>query len=314
MVKRAEERRLNLKQLETRFLARAKAKCRAETVRFYESHLRSLYNYFESIGLTNDSYLDELTYDDYIDYINASQDLGIKPKTINHRLSVLKQLIDLLPQTQKNEELLLIKDDKLLKNDSEHYMPLPKEQMFHLIDHIKSFDTKHLKGIKKSLMLLLFIQNGIRANEMLELRTRDVYIDANRIVMVHTKCHETRFAYFDDYTKNLLVKYLELAKPEEYLFENNLTHGKMTKSAVANLFMDLSKEIGFKVSSHMLRTTFATISLRAGCNIESVRIMMGHRNIRTTQMYLHMSDEEIELDNQTYNPLALYNKEKGKSK
>ena len=190
------------------------------------------------------------------------------------------------------------------------FMPLNTEDLFKFIKWVKELPVEnHIRNLKKKCMFLIALQNGIRNTEMLEIKMRDLLMDTNRIKLSHTKNGDVRYAYFNDYTKDLLKLYIKQVNPQTYLFENRITHERMTANTYCDIYTNASNELGINVSSHILRATFATRALRAGCNIESIRIMMGHTNLQTTQMYLHMTDEELFEDNQAFNPLAQYDKE-----
>ena len=299
---------MNYNELVALFLKRSKASNSQKTTQFYEAHTRAITNFFNKRSITD---LDDLTFDDVLDFINGSTDIGISNKTINHRVNIIKQLIDL--QENKTYDHYLIKDIKKKAVEPKSFMPLQKNQLFAFIDWVKALNLNDKRNLKKACQFLICVQNGIRANELLELKPSNLLLDDNRIKLGHTKNHIVRYAYFNEYTKGLLKQYLSVFKPKNYLFENE-KHEKNAIQTFVGLFDVASKQLGFKVTSHMLRATFATTALRNGCNIESVRVMMGHTSVKTTQMYLHMTDEELYQDNLTYNPLAWYEKETKKQK
>jgi integrase len=55
----------------------------------------------------------------------------------------------------------------------------------------------------------------------------------------------------------------------------------------------LSDKLGIPVTCHALRRTFATIADKQGRSINSIRIALGHTNLRTTQVYLRTSEAEV---------------------
>ena len=287
---------------------RLKSQTSVETQRFY-SYSISFVNQYLVEGLKY-SDLDELTEDDVHSFINSMIELGYKPKTINNFVEVIKKLVRI--NKGSSSEHMAILEIKPRRNEPEPYMPLSVAELDQFIKWVKDIPTETSdRNLKKKCMFLLAIQNGIRSNEMLELRVKDVMIDDNRIRLSHTKNGVVRYAYFNEYTKELLQEYIKRRNPQIYLFENRVTHDKMTQNSYCDVFDYASQQCGIHVTSHILRATFATHALRNGCNIESVRIMMGHSNLKTTQMYLHMTDEEILEDNQNYNPLAKYDSTHG---
>ena len=296
---------MKINELSQKLENRLRACTRPETQRFYLETLKPVKNYLFKRNIYD---IDDITYDDVIDLINICHEIGLSNKTINNKLEVIKKLINLNDITTAEQKQIL--QLKPLKHMPVAFMPLNKKDLFKFIKWVKELPVEnHIRNLKKKCMFLLALQNGIRNTEMLEIKVRDLLMDTNRIKLSHTKNGEVRYAYFNDYTKELLNKYIEQVKPRTYLFENRITHERLNSNSYCDVFTNASNELGIDVSSHILRATFATRALRAGCNIESIRIMMGHTDLKTTQMYLHMSDEELLDDNQTYNPLAQYDKE-----
>lgn len=294
---------MTIKTIIERFKRTKALTCTEATAKFYNAHLTSVCDYIESKGYTD---FNQFLYDDLLDYVEAQQLLGVQNKTINHRVNILQQLLKMVPETERTIDNYQVINMKKLNVETNPYMPLTQEQMNIFIEYVKSIKDSY-KYIKSKLMFLLCIQNGIRATELLEIKVDNIMLESNRIYLAHTKNHQVRYAYFDDYTKEIIKKVFELRQPQIYLFENQESKNRQNLASFEEIFTTASSKVGFKVSSHILRTTFATQSLRNGCNVESVRIMMGHENITTTQRYLHMSDNEIFDDNQKYNPLANYN-------
>lgn len=296
---------MEINELITKVQNELMARTRPETQRFYNETIKTLRTFFLRRNIID---IDDITFDVIIDLINSCHSAGLSNKTINNKLEVIKKIIrrnNIITSEQK-----IILDYRYLPHTPVAYMPLSKDDLYKFIKWVKELPTEnHIRNLKKKCMFLLALQNGIRNTEMLEIKVRDLLMDTNRIKLSHTKSGNVRYAYFNDYTKDLLIKYIEQVKPQTYLFENRITHERLNSNSYCDVFTNASNELGINVSSHILRATFATRALRAGCNIESIRIMMGHTNLQTTQMYLHMSDEELFEDNQAFNPLAQYDNE-----
>lgn len=291
-----------------RLKTKLQARTCEETQRFYSYSIKFVTRYLVEDLKYSD--LDELTEYDVDCFINEMIKAGYKSKTINNFVEVIKKLVRI--NKGMSSEHIAILEIKPRKTEPESYMPLSVAELDTFITWVKDIPTETSdRNLKKKCMFLLAIQNGIRSNEMLELKVCDLLLDDNRIKLSHTKNGVVRYAYYNNYTKDLLKEYVERRNPQTYLFENRVTHDKMTQNSYCDVFDFASKQCGIHVTSHILRATFATHALRNGCNIESVRIMMGHTNLKTTQMYLHMTDEELLEDNQNYNPLAKYDSTHG---
>jgi integrase/recombinase XerD len=110
-----------------------------------------------------------------------------------------------------------------------------------------------------------------------------------------TKTHHHRVVCYKDETIPHLQQWL-LHRPDiPFLFYNLKTGGKMTTASIESLFYQLKKryQIQDNITPHKWRHTFATQFLRRGGNLETLRMLLGHSNLKTTQKYLHLSEVDI---------------------
>jgi len=79
----------------------------------------------------------------------------------------------------------------------------------------------------------------------------------------------------------------------------------MNKASIAKVIREASSKAGITkhVTTHTLRHTFATHLLEAGENIRKIQVLLGHKSLRTTGIYLHLSSNYL---NETKTPLDIY--------
>ncbi|WP_338600282.1 site-specific tyrosine recombinase/integron integrase [Sulfolobus tengchongensis] len=142
------------------------------------------------------------------------------------------------------------------------------------------------KRIKDKLIIRLLVDTGLRANELLSVLVRDVDINNNMIRVRNTKNGEERVVFFTDETKQMLKKYIKGRNPDDKLFN-------MTYDALYRKLKRLGKRIGIDLRPHILRHTFATLSLKRGMNVITLQKLLGHKDIKTTQMYTHLVLEDL---------------------
>ena len=107
--------------------------------------------------------------------------------------------------------------------------------------------------------------------------------------------------YYGDYAKEILTLYLKETRTillngnnSEYLLVGKNSQ-KLTRNRISEIIDEEVKKIGLKhhISPHALRHTFATQLLNNGADIRSVQELLGHENLSTTQIYTHITSEQL---------------------
>ena len=189
--------------------------------------------------------------------------------TYNRALSIHKTLNSRKEQTHDNWECLVI-DDKSTDNTKEVIMDYAKEDS--RFRYLINDRAKGAQGARNS---------GI------------INANANWIVFFDS----------DDYMHSRflekMISHLQVSKVDIVTCFSNLidfkTGNKMTTSSVESFIYRLKKKLEIKesITPHKWRHTFATNFLRGGGDLETLRLLMGHANLKTTQKYLHLSKNDI---------------------
>ncbi|HEX6116931.1 MAG TPA: site-specific tyrosine recombinase [Solirubrobacterales bacterium] len=141
---------------------------------------------------------------------------------------------------------------------------------------------------------------GLRASEATGLEVTDA--DLRRgFVRAHGKGSKERIVPLGREAAGALRRYLNRGRPElvgasgERKLFVNFRGGPLTRQGLYKIIRRHARAAGLegKMSPHTLRHTFATHLLAGGCDLRSVQEMLGHADIATTQMYTHLSGEEI---------------------
>lgn len=277
---------------------------RENTVEFYKKHGKKVLEYFTEIGITR---LEQLTYDDanrFLIYLRKTAKLS--EKTVVARFSAFRQII-LVHTGTRTKELKKILEISLKKPVSIHRKPLNEEQQQILIDYIDSIETKsnNHRGLREKLILMICIQSGVRAHELFNILVDQINYDNRSIRLVETKSHKERDIIFDSETEKILKEYIEVFKPNRYLFENENTGERMSDKRIFKLFNRIGHKLGFKVTSHMIRSTQATVMVNNNANDFEIMEAMGHSDIRTTQIYVQNILGKTNRTQREYNILAV---------
>jgi len=166
-----------------------------------------------------------------------------------------------------------------------------------------SIDTKTLLGSRDYALLEFMYGTGVRVSELCSLKENDIdYI--NKQVIVLGKGNKERYLPLHDLIIDALQEYLSYARRElqvknkkeisDNLFLNN-HGGPLTPRGVRDILKRLVDKASenYKISPHMIRHTFATHLLNNGADLITVQELLGHSNLSTTQIYTHISNEQL---------------------
>lgn len=163
------------------------------------------------------------------------------------------------------------------------------------------------RTLKHRFLLAFAYSAGLRMNELRLLKIADVDSDRKQIHIRQGKGKKDRYVVLSALIADKLPNYLSHEKPKIYLFEG-LTPGQpMGERSIQYVINEaLAKtEIKKDVSMHTLRHSFATHLLEDGIDLYSIQKLLGHSNIQTTIIYLHIAQVKPVL---AHSPLdSLYN-------
>ncbi len=160
-------------------------------------------------------------------------------------------------------------------------------------------DKDTILGRRDLAILELLYATGIRRAELVGLNLRDVDIEMMR-VKVLGKGNKERFVPFGQAARNAIRDYLSLSRPklaknsDEKAFFLSRDGNRISPRQVYNIVRKyLSVVTDGKSSPHVLRHTFATHLLEMGADIMSVKELLGHESVATTQIYTHLTIERL---------------------
>lgn len=181
---------------------------------------------------------------------------------------------------------------------------LPKVLYTKEIDAIfNSIDTSTALGKRDRLIVELLYGSGLRVSELCDLENDNIDY-SNRLIKVFGKGHKERYVPMNDYTIKALKEYIhigrkeillkkELEEPKKLLL--NIRGTALTPRGVRVILDNIISKTAenIHVYPHMLRHTFATHLLDGGADLRSVQEMLGHSNLSSTQIYTHVSGEQM---------------------
>lgn len=148
-------------------------------------------------------------------------------------------------------------------------------------------------NLKHKVMLMLLYSSGMRRNELLNLKIEDIDTrdEKRRIRINGGKGHKDRYTVLSDKLLIELRKYFKIYKPEIYLFNGVRKGEPLSRGGLRHaLTAAIKKSEIKKITLHILRHSFASHALEDGMNLRTLQDIMGHSSIKTTMIYLHVSD------------------------
>ena len=164
-------------------------------------------------------------------------------------------------------------------------------------------------NLKHRLVLMTTYSAGLRASEVAALKPE--HIDSKRMLIKveQGKGGKDRYTLLSRKLLTELRDYYKSFEPQTYLFPSNHTGGPLCYASVRLIYEKARKKAGIKKGSgvHTLRHSFATHLLEAGYDIRRIQVVMGHRRLSTTMIYLHVSRKTL---SKIPSPLDLYDPER----
>ena len=158
---------------------------------------------------------------------------------------------------------------------------------------------KSINNEKHKLIIKLLYSTGLRVSELINLRRKDIDVNERIVYVYGGKGNKDRKTIIGESLLIDLLKYYSNTNfKTEYVFEGR--KGKYSKKSVQAILKKAGKTIGKKVTPHMLRHSFATHLLEQGTSLRVIQELLGHSNLRTTQIYTKVSTKKLK---EVMNPL-----------
>lgn len=232
---------------------------------------------------------------EYTQWLGKEQ---LKSSSISNNLSTIKSFY---------KYLLIIND---VKNTPLDYITLPKldKKLPNVlspkqIDKLLSFPLENAYDYRNKAMLELMYASGMRVSELLNLNINDVDLKQD-LVLVMGKGSKERWIPLGDYAvkyvKEYIVNYRDtlLKKQKTNILFLNSHGGPLSRVGFFKILKNIALKVGIDTpfSPHTIRHSFATHMLENGADLRVIQELLGHSDIATTQIYTHISNEQIKKD------------------
>ena len=268
----------------------------------YSAHTVNAYlndiAFFEIFNMTHfeQEDVDKANYSQVRSWIVSLIDQNISNVSVNRKMASLKAFYKFLLKTKQIEVNPMLKH-KALKTPKTIQIPFSEKELTDLIQVVGS--PVGFEEIRDKLIVDMFYTTGMRRGELIGLMIKNVDL-SSRVIKVLGKRNKERIIP----VLPIIIEQLDL-----YLLERNAIGDvvdadyffiskkglKLSESFVYRLinsyFSKVSKKV--KKSPHVLRHTFATHLLNNGADLNSVKELLGHSSLASTQIYTHSSLAEL---------------------
>ena len=269
----------------------------SHTLTAYKNDIETFQNYCIENFDEND--IDQISYNYIRSWIVSLVNLNISNRTINRKISSLKSFYNFLLKTKQIKESPL-QNHKALKVSKEINIPFNTEEIEEVIKIFKSKDD--FESVRNKLMVELFYSTGMRRAELIALQISDIDL-IKGVVKVLGKRNKERFIPLLNSIHTSVEKYLifrdEIKTDVKFFFitkKGNKLYPTLVYRVINEYFSKVSSKV--KKSPHMIRHSFATHLLNEGADLNSVKELLGHASLASTQVYTHNSLNKIK---QMYN-------------
>lgn len=153
-----------------------------------------------------------------------------------------------------------------------------------------------ITDVRQRAVIGLLYGTGMRIGEIKNLKLSDIERANQRLLVRQGKGNKDRYTLLPLSALDDLEKYYRKYRPKVYLFESKQLRGKpLHQRSIQVIINSAMTKAGFesgKFTAHTLRHSFATHLLDAGCDIHTIKTLLGHSKIETTMIYLHLQQSK----------------------
>ncbi|MBR5395569.1 MAG: tyrosine recombinase XerD [Bacteroidaceae bacterium] len=265
----------------------------ANTLDAYLKDLQKLLNYYADEGID----FRNVTLEQLDHFACALQNLGVGPRSVARILSGVRSFYRFLTieKEVETDPTELLESPKIGKH-------LPEVLSLPEIDAIEAaIDQSKPEGVRDIAIIEVLFSCGLRISELCNLKISELYLEEGYI-RVHGKGRKERLVPIGDTAINRLRDWFVIrqgftVKPgeEDYVFVS-LRRGKhLSRISLFVYIKDYAAKAGIRktISPHTFRHSFATQLLEGGANLRAIQAMLGHEDISTTEIYMHIDKSHL---------------------
>ncbi|MGB5981214.1 MAG: tyrosine-type recombinase/integrase [Nonlabens sp.] len=260
-----------------------------------EAYERDVKQFFEFLKLEAVDSIGSVNYSIIRGWIAFLLEEGVSKRTANRKIASIKSFYKFL-QVQGVIETNPLNLHKSLKESRKIEVPFSVDEIRNLLD--AEVDSNDFSSVRDQLIIELFYVTGMRRSELIELKVTDLNFSTGTISIIGKRNKERKVPLLksvSSHLKDYLVLRILIAPPEtkQLLLTNKGTkmYPNFVYRVIKSYFSTVSLKV--KISPHILRHSFATHLLNNGADLISVKELLGHASLASTQVYTHMGIQSL---------------------
>jgi integrase/recombinase XerD len=263
------------------------------TLDAYLKDLQKLLNYYSDEGID----FRQVTLKQLDGFAKALQELGVGPRSVARILSGVRSFYRFLTieKEVETDPTELLESPKLGKH-------LPEVLSLPEIDAIEAaIDLSKPEGVRDLAIVEVLFSCGLRISELCSLKLSELYLEEGYI-RVHGKGRKERLVPIGDSAIDRLRQWFVVrqgckVKPgeEDFVFVSLRRGKRLSRISLFVYIKEYAAKAGIRknISPHTFRHSFATQLLEGGANLRAIQAMLGHEDIGTTEIYMHVDKTRL---------------------
>lgn len=282
-----------------------------KTIENYQHYLERFILFAEQGNIKNPDQITQDVIRQYRLYLNRFVDKNgqpIKKITQNYHSIALRSFLKYL--AKRDIATLSAEKVELAKQDAREVSFLTAEELDRLMKSPEQFEDHPVKRARDEAILVTLFSTGLRVSELTSLNRDQVDLERGEF-SVRGKGNKMRIVFLSDDAKEKLKQYLAHRRDAQRAVFIPITgksrlatnaaaavsskESRLTPRSIERLIQRYASLAGIikKVTPHTMRHSFATDLLMNGADIRSVQTMLGHASITTTQIYTHITNQQL---------------------
>ncbi len=262
------------------------------TIKAYRRDLISFQNF--CIESYQQEKISDINYSQIRSWIVDLVERKVSNRSVNRKISSLKSFYKYLQKIKiiQNNPL---SSHKALKTSKKIQVPFSIKEVNEVLSNIETEDS--FESTRNKLIVALFYSTGMRRTELIQLKMNSINFSEKQLKVIGKRNKERLLPLLPSVLKSMhnYIKQRDLIDTsEDYLFltsKGNKLYETLVYRIINNYFSNVSSKL--KKSPHILRHSFASHMLNEGADLNSVKELLGHSSLASTQVYTHNSLEQL---------------------